>query len=73
VRVAQEKADAILAEQGVERQPLSKSVAIKDDPHEPEELGLFSRHPHNDRSDLDRPTPRATRLRAVFHLQWLRD
>lgn len=43
----QEKADAILLSQGVEREPLSHEVLHKDDVHEEEEMGPFLRKPRN--------------------------
>lgn len=45
--IPQEEADAILLALGVERLPLSKVMAMKDDEHEPEELGPFTRNPRN--------------------------
>jgi len=45
--IPQDEADSILAGQGVARMPLSKTVQMKDDVHEPEELGTFTRNPKN--------------------------
>lgn len=45
--IPQEEADAILLGLGVERLPLSKVMTMKEDEHEPEELGPFSRNPRN--------------------------
>ncbi|MEP7084340.1 MAG: sulfatase-like hydrolase/transferase [Betaproteobacteria bacterium] len=45
--IPQEEADAILHAQGVERPQLSRVSAMKEDEHELEELGPFTRNPRN--------------------------
>ena len=45
--IPQEEADTILKALGVERLPLSKVMEMKDDEHEPEEMGAFTRNPRN--------------------------
>ncbi|MEP7260131.1 MAG: sulfatase-like hydrolase/transferase [Usitatibacter sp.] len=45
--IPQEEADTILLGLGVERLPLSKAIGMKDDGHEPDELGPFKRNPKN--------------------------
>jgi phosphoglycerol transferase MdoB-like AlkP superfamily enzyme len=45
--IDQAEADGILIDLGVERLPLAKLLEMKEDVHEPEELGTFSRNPRN--------------------------
>jgi phosphoglycerol transferase MdoB-like AlkP superfamily enzyme len=45
--IDQSEANAILAGLGVEREPIGVALAHKEDEHEPEELGPFTRNPRN--------------------------